>query len=177
MKPKLKLVLPTKKYLSSYQKFLSDFIKNGSLEKKEQEQYEKQLVSSRNPQFITWLGWDRMGKNLAKGRVPQTIWWGVVNDQVVGRISFRHKLTKQLREHGGNIGYAVSPKKQGKGYASEMLRQCLKKVSMMGYKKLLLTCDEDNLGSRRTIEKNNGKLERIAPDQNNINCCYYSIKL
>lgn len=175
MKPKLKLVLPNKKYLSTYQNYLRDFIKHG--QEDETVQYEKQLISSKKSKFLTWLLWDRTGKNLEKGRVQETIYWAVVDDQVVGRISFRHKLTKQLCKHGGNIGYAVAPKKQGKGYATEMLKQLLVKLTKLGYKKVLLTCDEDNEASRKTIEKNNGKLEKIVPDQNNINCCYYWIKL
>ena len=175
MKSKLKLVLPNKKYLASYQNYLRDFIKHGPLETKEQ--YEKQLTSSKKPKFLTWLMWDRLAKNLEKGMVQQTTYWGIVNDQVVGRISFRHKLTKQLREHDGNIGYAVRPNKQGKGYASEMLKQLLVKVKKLGYKKVLITCDEDNYGSRKVVEHNKATLEKIALDSEGRSTCYYWIKL
>lgn len=172
---KLKLILPNKKYLKSWQNYLRDFIANGNPE--DRISYEKHLASTKKPKYFTWLAWDRAGKNLEKGMVQQTMYWGIVNNQVVGRISFRHKLTKQLRGRAGNIGYATAPKKQGKGYASEMLKQLLLKVKKLGYKKVLLTCDEDNIPSRKTIEKNNGKIEKIALDSQGVSTCYYWIKL
>jgi predicted acetyltransferase len=173
MKPKL--VLPNKKYLKSWQNFLQDFIKHGDAEEKQS--YEKHLTSTKKPKYFTWLAWDRVGKNLEKGTVPQTVYWGIVNNQVVGRISFRHKLNPKLKSQGGHIGYAVRPSKQGKGYATEMLKQVLSKVKRLGHKKVLLTCDENNIASRKTIENNNGKLEKIAVDRENRMTCYYWIKL
>ena len=47
----------------------------------------------------------------------------------------------------------------------------------MDYKKLLLTCDEDNIASRKTIENNNGKLEKVATDRENRMTCYYWITI
>ena len=171
----LKLVLPNKKYLKSWQNFLKDFILHGDPEEKSS--YEKHLLSTKKPKYFIWLGWDRAGKNLENGAVQQTVYWAIVNDQVVGRISFRHKLNAKLKSQGGNIGYAVRPSKQGKGYATEMLNQILKKIKKMDYKKLLLTCDEDNIASRKTIENNNGKLEKVATDRENRMTCYYWITI
>jgi len=171
---KLKLVLPNKKYLRSYQNYLSDFIKNDT---KDCDLYKKQLASSKKQKFLLWLAWDRTGKNLEKGMVQQTTYWAVVGDRVVGRISFRHTLTKNLRMHGGNIGYAVRPSQRGKGYATEMLRQLLQKVERLKYKKVLLTCDVDNLASRKTIENNKGVLKEIKNDLHGNPSCFYWVKL
>ncbi len=48
---KLKLILPSKKYLKSYQNFCRDFIKNGTTEEY-RKGYEKQLISSKKPLFL-----------------------------------------------------------------------------------------------------------------------------
>jgi predicted acetyltransferase len=92
--------------------------------------------------------------------VQMTTYWAVVNNQVVGRINFRHKLNKALREHGGHIGYAVRPSQQKKGYATQMLSLILEKVKKLGLKKVMLTCNLDNFGSNKVIKNNGGKLEK-----------------
>lgn len=157
MKQKLKLVLPSKKYLKSYQNFCRDFINHGTTEEY-RKGYEKQLASSKKPLFLKWLRDDSKGINLEKGMVPMTVYWGIVNNQVVGRINLRHKLNKSLREHGGHIGYAVRPSQQKRGYATQMLDLVLKKTKKSGFKKVMLTCDSDNFGSNKVIENNGGKL-------------------
>ncbi|MDB4984162.1 MAG: hypothetical protein JWM20_341 [Patescibacteria group bacterium] len=160
MKQSLKLVLPSKKYLKEWIAFQKETLAALPIDNPDRAGYEKHIVSSLKPRYFKWLRDDRLGINLEKGMVQQTIWWGMVGTKIVGRISFRHKLTKTLREHGGNIGYAVRPKFQGKGYATEMLRLVLKKVAKLGYKKVLLTCDDSNTASWKTIEKNKGILDR-----------------
>lgn len=171
----LKLVLPNKKYLKSWQNFIRDAIANG--ESEESPHYEKHLAATKMSDYFTRLRNDRLGKNLDKGMVPQTVYWAIVNDQVVGRISFRHRLNKVLREYGGHIGYAVRPAKQRKGYATEMLRQLLLKLDKTTYKKILITCDADNIPSRRTIERNGGRLKKTDYDFNGRLSCWYWITL
>lgn len=157
MKQKLKLVLPSKKYLKSYQNFCCDFIKNGTTEEY-RTGYKKQLVSSKKPLFLKWLRDDSKGINLEKEMVQMTTYWAIVDSQVVGRINFRHKLNKSLREYGGHIGYAVRPLQQKKGWATQILNITLKKIRKLGFKKVMLSCDTDNYGSNKVILNNKGKL-------------------
>jgi predicted acetyltransferase len=46
-----------------------------------------------------------------------------------------------------------------------MLAQAKTTCHRLGLANLLLTCDHDNIGSRRVIETNGGILERIADGQ------------
>lgn len=172
---KLKLVLPNKKYLNSYQNFCRDFIKNGTTEEY-RTGYKKQLISSKKSLFLKWLRDDSKGVNLEKGMVQMTTYWAVVNNQVVGRINFRHKLNKALREYGGHIGYAVCPSQQKKGYATQMLSLVLGKIKKLNFKKIMLSCDSDNIGSNKVIEKNGGRLEKSKIHQG-IKINIYWIKL
>lgn len=175
MKQKLKLVLPNKKYLKSYQNFCRDFIKNGTTEEY-RTGYEKQLASSKKSLFLKWLHDDSKGVNLEKGMVQMTTYWAIVNEKVVGRINLRHRLNKELRIYGGHVGYAVRPSEQQKGYATIMLHQVLQKAKKIGLKKVMLSCDADNYGSNKVIENNNGKLEKKANIQGKEICIYW-IKL
>jgi predicted acetyltransferase len=93
------------------------------------------------------------------GWVPSTSLWAVRDDQVVGRVSLRHALTPWLIEVGGHIGYAVRPSARRQGVATEALRLMLPVAAARRIDPALVTCDEDNLGSRRVIEKNGGRLE------------------
>ncbi len=169
----IRLVLPCKKYLKSWITFqeevLADMPKNHS----DYAGYEKHLAASRKPEYFKWLREDRLGVGLKKGRVPQTVWWGIVGTKVVGRISFRHRLNAELKVLGGHIGYAVRPSARGKGYATAILGLVLRKVAKMGYKKVLLTCDADNIASRKTIEANGGRLTKTFSHEGKPECHYW----
>lgn len=51
-----------------------------------------------------------------------------------------------------------------KGYATLILGQSLMIAKMIGIDRALLTCDETNLGSIRTIERNGGYFEGTVTD-------------
>jgi len=97
---------------------------------------------------------------LPSGFVPATFLRGFLNDgTIVGRLSLRHELNSFLSQYGGHIGYGVLPAYRNKGYAKEMLKQSLNFARDLKINKALLTCDDDNVGSIKTIEACNGVLE------------------
>lgn len=172
---KLKLVLPSKKYLKSYQSFCSDIIKN-SPKQKYSEEYKKEFLFSKDKNFFLGIKNAKNGINQPQGVIPIAEYWAIVNEKVVGRFIFRHKLPKDFFGYPGNIGYAVAPCYQGKGYATEILRLGLMKAKKLGLKKVLLTCDYDNLASKKVIENNGGILKTITPHGDRQQCLYW-IKL
>jgi predicted acetyltransferase len=94
--------------------------------------------------------------------VCDTVYWAFVDDQMVGRISIRHELNEFLQKVGGHIGYIVHPKWRKQGIATWMLSEMLKtkRAKMIG--RLLLTCDENNAASEKTILKNGGVFDRLV---------------
>ena len=80
-------------------------------------------------------------------------------EQVVGFLALRHRLTAWLLEEGGHIGYAVRPSRRGEGHASRALGLAVRRSAELGLDRVLLTCDEPNLASARTIEGNGGVYE------------------
>jgi predicted acetyltransferase len=92
------------------------------------------------------------------GRVPQTTLWWVSGDEYLGRADIRHRLTDRLREWGGHLGYDIRPSARRQGHATALLAAALPVASRLGIDPALLTCDQDNVGSRKVIEANGGVL-------------------
>ncbi len=95
------------------------------------------------------------------GWVNGTYLWILEGDTVLGRISLRHSLTPWLLEVGGHIGYAVRPSARRRGHATAALRLMLDVAAARGIDPVLVTCDDDNVGSRKVIEANGGVLEDV----------------
>ncbi len=83
------------------------------------------------------------------------------DDKLVGMIDLRHHIDHPILSFfGGHIGYSVLPSERRKGYAKEMLRQCLEKAKERGLHYVMVTCVQGNLGSEKTILANGGVLQR-----------------
>lgn len=101
------------------------------------------------------------GKHLLEGYVPATELWLIDNDEFVGWVNIRHSLTEKLKIIGGHIGYWIRPSKRNQGYGTTILRLAILKAKKLGITKILMTCDDDNMPSRRIIEANGGILEKV----------------
>ena len=112
------------------------------------------------PQPETWV--NEKGETLE--RVPDTPFWFVEGDTFIGDARIRHRLNAALEASGGHIGYGIRPSYQGKGHATEMLRQCLVWArENLKIEKVLLTCRVENEASWKVIEKNGGELLDVTP--------------
>ena len=98
-----------------------------------------------------------------KGLVPSSTYLGVreKDNYIVGMIDIRHYLNEYLTQVGGNIGYSVRKTERNKGYAKQMLKLALEKCRDLKMKKVLITCDEDNIASEKVILSANAKFEDI----------------
>ena len=81
------------------------------------------------------------------------------DEEVIGFLALRHSLTAWLFEEGGHIGYSVRPSRRRQGHAQRALGLAVRRSAELGLDRVLLTCDDDNLASAGTIERNGGVYE------------------
>ena len=148
-----KLILPCEEYLNSYLEACTEF-----------QEHNVTTYTLHNPDcFNDWKDTifktfydDRNGINLKDGYVPATTFWLVDNNEFIGTGSIRHHLTEKLEKFGGHIGYAIRYSKWNQGYGTKQLELLIKEAAKLGLKRVLVTCNENNIASARVIEKNGG---------------------
>ncbi len=153
----LELVAPDEALHREWLDFLADLgehsVAGGSIG-------DDELAAMADPRaFAAWVGRVRaheQGEGLTDGRVAATSRWAVRDGEIVGVINLRHELTDLLLDWGGHVGYAVRVSARRQGVASWMLGRILGEAAALGINPVLVSCDEDNVGSRRTIEGGGG---------------------
>ena len=138
---------------------------------KEEALFEKAIINSsiNLEKFSSVEGWLKELKmkssedTVPKGLVPSSTYLGIreKDNYIVGMIDIRHYLNEYLTQVGGNIGYSVRKTERNKGYAKQMLKLALEKCKELKMKKVLITCDEDNIASEKVILSANAKFEDI----------------
>ena len=79
-------------------------------------------------------------------------------EKLVGLLSIRYDLSKEMSEKYGDIGYGVRPSERKKGYAMAMLGYALSVCKEKGMRQVVLGCYKDNVASAATIRKHGGVL-------------------
>jgi predicted acetyltransferase len=116
-------------------------------------------------QYLERLAGYARGEFLPPGHVPATFLFAFNGPRIVGRVSIRHELNDFLARVGGHIGYVVVPEFRRRGYATAILHLALGIAwNRLGIERVLVTCDADNVGSIRAIERNGGVLENVIRD-------------
>jgi predicted acetyltransferase len=130
--------------------------------------------------YVSILPGFSKGEKLPKGHVPCTFLFAFnEKEEIVGRVSIRHSLTENLLRVGGHVGYGVVPSHRKQGHATLILSESIKyiKNNIKDLDKILVTCDENNIGSKKTIERNNGLLENKVLLPNNVTKLRYWIEI
>jgi predicted acetyltransferase len=113
-------------------------------------------------EYLRRLQYWRLGVDLPGDVVPTTFLAATVAAVIVGRASIRHALNDFLEREGGHIGYCVTPEHRRQGYATEILRQSLVIARAVGVERVLVTCDDDNVGSAAIIERCGGAFDSLV---------------
>lgn len=100
----------------------------------------------------------RTGSDLPPGHVPFTLLVGVVDEELVGMLVVRHRLSPRLERMGGHLGYAVRPAHRRRGHATELMRHGMTLAGELGIDPVLVTCSDDNAPSISIIERVGGVL-------------------
>lgn len=120
--------------------------------------------------------WEYEGTEAIRGQglVPATLYFLVDDDgRIYGAAHLRHELNDDLLQYGGHIGYGIRPTERRRGYSTLQLKMMLDTLRKNGYTNIMITCDDDNIGSIRTIEKNGGVLKDKVENHNGMGRRYW----
>jgi predicted acetyltransferase len=145
------LVRPAEAYRESYLQSLQEAHAEGRLL-----HLDYDALSADFGAFVQELLDKEEPEKVLPGRVAESIYWLVKDDNYIGRVSVRHMLNDYLWQVGGHIGYDIRPSERRKGYGKQILELALPKARDLGLKQILITCDNDNIASQKIIEANGG---------------------
>ena len=148
----LRLVEPSLELVTAFVDFVADHRQAG------EERYADLAAQADVEAYVRRCQEEAQGLNLAPGIVPQTTYWLVQGDFILGESRLRHELTPALEREGGNIGCIIRPSKRRKGYGTLILALTLAEARRRGMSRVCVTVDADNTASTRVIEKNAGSL-------------------
>jgi len=88
-----------------------------------------------------------------------------VGNTAVGKISIRIG-SNYHSYYNGNVGYEIDKEYRGNNYAYKACKLMLQVAYAHGMNELILTCDESNIASYKTIEKLGAQLiETVKPPE------------
>jgi predicted acetyltransferase len=156
----LSLVAPALDYLSAYRSALAaGWSANTTRDTSSQDLARIDRDAALFLAEFTWKPGRRIdiGDGEYVDRLPDVTRW-VWDGAFCGSINFRYvEGQEDLPDHvSGHIGYSIVPWKRRQGCASFALRMMLPIALERGLKRVMVTCDPDNVGSRRVIESCGG---------------------
>jgi predicted acetyltransferase len=159
------LAAPHHLYKESYINALHEGFYRGTQSEKSAEDIKK--IADNFDAYLQDLNDDNSPIELPTGewvrRVPGYLYWMVDDHAFIGEASLRYELNDFLLKQGGHVGYGIRPSYQRRGYGSLALTLSLEKLKKHGLKRVLVTCDDENIASYKIIERNGGILEDIIP--------------
>lgn len=99
--------------------------------------------------------------------------WVIDNGQYAGRI-----VLTDIKEPGTVLlSYEIRPKMRGKGLASQAMAMAKEKANEMGYEKILIICDPENIASKKVITKNGGEILETFTNDMGVEKIRYLIRV
>lgn len=151
----MELIKPHAAYKKSFCEALAGFNRDGTTGF--WNVWGKEIGEENVEEYIINTGFFEIWKKLPEWRVPSTTYRLVEEDSktFLWCINVRHTLTNFLFRFAWHVWYAISPTERGKWYGTTLLAMTLPRIKKeIGLNKVLLTCDETNIASKKIIEKN-----------------------
>lgn len=118
------------------------------------------------------------GENVPADDVPRHTYFLFCGEKIIGRSEIRRELNAGLEIKGGHIGADIRKSERKKGFGALILELTLRKAKELGLEKVLITCNENNSASAKTIEKCGGVFDKqIICDETGTIFSHYWIEL
>ena len=128
------------------------------------------------PEWVKFVENTKYKETVTPGFVTAHTFFALDNDKIVGIINARHELNDYLLNFGGHIGYSVRKSERRKSYGKKMLNYTSKFLFSLGLEKILITCDKNNIASKRTIESCGGILGNEVVEKSRTTLRYWIYK-
>lgn len=96
------------------------------------------------------------------GNLPTSLFDLVEGETKLGILQIRHKPSRAPEvpaAFASHVYYEILPEFRGRGYGNEILRLGLLEAKKIVRGELVITCREQNVASKKCIEKNGGLLK------------------
>ena len=155
---KLQLITPNPTFEKSYSEYIDE------LGNEEKYPYPMDFEHSDFSALLKKLDNYSKGIDLPNWLVPNSTFWLVLNNELIGVSHLRHYLNDFLREHGGHIGFGIRPGYRGKGYGKKLLQLTISKANKMGIDEVHLHCHKSNIFSARIIQAPSNTMPTRRPN-------------
>lgn len=155
----MKLVSPSLDYQLSYYSYIEE------LGDEERYPYPLDLEYQNFSRLITLLNDYSNGINLPNWLVPNSTYWLVDGNDIVGCSHLRHRLNAQLELAGGHIGLGVRPSARGQGIGRTLMNLTLEKAKHKGINPVHIHCYSSNEASKKLIESVGSTLSSTYTDE------------
>ena len=109
--------------------------------------------------------------------VKEIFYFAIEDDKIVGHASIRlnPEVDEDTCKFSGHIMYGVVPSKRKLGYGNKICKMLIEKMVAMGYDEIIITCNDNNIGSKKIIINNGGKFIESVNYNDNVVIDRYSI--
>lgn len=146
----VRLIVPSERYYRSYRSALLEYEKANPT---------SEWLVRELSDFPRSVELDINAENSIPGR-PFRTYWLVDGDEYIGRVQLKLKPTARWPNIKSNVYYEIRPSLRGRGYGGKALRLVLLKARLAGLKKVTMTCDSQNIPSKKIIEQSKAILVR-----------------
>ena len=147
------LTRPRERYKDSYIEAVYEYIRE-----KRSVSWHPDILRTRFDQYLKVV--EQAEAEPLAGMVPSSLFWLIADDDgYIGDVDVRHYLIDSLMRYGGHIGYKIRPSCRRRGYGALICRLGIEQARLLGIGDILITCDDDNIGSAKIIEANGGVLQ------------------
>ena len=154
------LVTPSLQYRQTHLEAFQEFQAHG-----EHLDLDLTLLADRLEDLLAWIRAQQDPTTVDPGHLPFFDYWLVDQEEWIGKLTLRPRIDEQFLISGGHIGYEIRPSRRRRGYGTILLRLGLEKAREQDLSRVLLTCDETNVGSKKIIEANAGRYENAVQQE------------